>query len=184
MTREEFAPLFAALCAAYDRPVTPEREAAYWQAFHGLHVAGWQRLVETCLGEDGPERMPTVRALWDVRAKLKRAAPAINRQDEAAPWHGSESRRLLNCMLIRWLWAEREAGRVGCLVPAELEARVLACQELATAHEMLIADRDPSATPARLRESFDAAMAHVPRLPATHPSAARAYRVPLALAPA
>lgn len=75
--RAEFEQHAKALCAGFNVPATPERLEAYWLGLRFMSLGDFCRTVAYALGEHGPERMPTVPALWAIR-KASRAAPASN----------------------------------------------------------------------------------------------------------
>lgn len=100
---DAFDHALAKLCAAFNIPCTNERRAAFRQAFGKIHVAGWERLVDHCLGEHGPEKFPTVKQLWGIRNDM-RAAPAhaaAAKEPEAFwdPWLVQANQRLLRHIL-------------------------------------------------------------------------------------
>lgn len=71
--RVEFDAQMAQLCAAFNVP-DKGQAAAYWIAFRRLSLIEFARIIEAALGPDGPEKMPTVKQLWRIRAELKTAA--------------------------------------------------------------------------------------------------------------
>jgi hypothetical protein len=63
------------LCAAYNVPANAERLDAYWTAFGKLGAVEFARMIEHCLTDQGPEKMPSVRQVWDVRRQLRTRIP-------------------------------------------------------------------------------------------------------------
>ncbi len=107
--RDEYDDQFAALCAAFDRGYTADRRAALRAAFVGkLSAAQVARTVERLIGESGPEKMPTVREIWQAYRSLRAAAPArkVERVVEHTwpPWHAAANVILIGC-------AQRHPGR-------------------------------------------------------------------------
>lgn len=105
MTRDEFDPLFAELCAAYDKPLTDDRRNAYWQAFKDLHPDAWLRMVTHCRGETAPEKFPTVRDLWNVRRSLshRARAPEAAATIPADTWRGDRWDEIANTRLLQYV---------------------------------------------------------------------------------
>lgn len=140
--RPEFERQLAMLCAAYSVPVG-DRSGAYWQSFIRLGLVEFARLVEHCIGPDGPDRLPTCKCLWGLRANLRTGnrssthtmtAPLIERVIEAAlrTWRLSDSQ-----VRMPWSWiAAPDGGCVGVIIPqdetkpTEFPARRLLVSEL------------------------------------------------------
>lgn len=104
----EFESQLATLCAGYNVPCTAERLEAYGKAFGNLHPAQWARLIEHCLSEAGPDRMPTVRDLWGMRRDLRAGPPTYvheQRQllEEFDAW-AIEANRHLFAYLLRHVY--------------------------------------------------------------------------------
>jgi hypothetical protein len=87
---DEFDKTLAVLCAGFNVPCTEDRQRAYGKAFRKIPPAGWERLVDYCLGEEGPERMPSVRELWRARSEMRARAPADRPPSVEIPWHGDQ----------------------------------------------------------------------------------------------
>lgn len=68
--RDEFDVQLAILCAGYDRPVG-DRGEAYWKGCAKMSLIEFARIVEYALGEQGPEKIPTVNHLWRMRSQLR-----------------------------------------------------------------------------------------------------------------
>lgn len=74
--REEFNRQLRELCAGFNVPVG-EREAAYWRSLAKMELGTFARVVEHCLGEEGPEKIPTTRQMWALSKAIRpRAALA------------------------------------------------------------------------------------------------------------
>lgn len=94
------------LCAGFNVPPTPERLEAYEKAFGKLNAAMWARMVEHCLAEAGPNRMPTVRELWDIRRELRVGPPQyIHERKETDGWQGDAWDLAANRHLYAYLLA-------------------------------------------------------------------------------
>lgn len=169
---DEFDATLGELCAAYDKPFTNERRAAYRKSLGKLGQVGWARLVDHCIGESGPERMPTTRECWQIYRKLRNWRPPTQVSAETQAPDLSHSERAINGMLVKWISVEVTSGRRKPFTTAsgtprtipngELRERVRVIREIAEAHELMVSEGDPEATEERLRASFTAAMARIP----------------------
>jgi hypothetical protein len=157
--RPEFDAQLARLCAAYNVPATPERLDGYWTAFRNLSLLEFARIIEAALGEQGPERMPTVPALWGIRKALRVKPPhMLQERRDVDPWPMAANR-----LLVAYLWRRRlNEGHSGDI---SLAARVAATSSLAEFFSGLHAERDPEATFAELARRFDGAMARIADAP-------------------
>lgn len=142
--RDEIDDQFAALCAAFDRGYTADRRMALRAAFVGkLSAAQVARVVEKLLGPDGPEKMPTVREIWQAHRSLRVAPP---RRDSELPraqvetWDGHANAVLIRCALAH-------PGR-------DSHAGWQLARRLAAQFRVLAEDGDPDATYAALRAAL------------------------------
>lgn len=69
--RDEFKTQLAMLCAAYDR-VMGDREEAYWKGLAKMSLVEFARVVDWCVGENGPDRLPTTNQCWSLLKQLKK----------------------------------------------------------------------------------------------------------------
>lgn len=106
--RDDFEAQLAQLCAGFNVPLTGERVAAYWLGMQRMDLPLFARVVEYALGEHGPEKIPTVPQLWNLkrqmRSRPKPEAPPIDVKPAFDHFHGFGQR-----CLLRWL---RENGPV------------------------------------------------------------------------
>lgn len=84
--REAFDARMAVLCAGFGVPATAERCEAYWTGLQHMPLSTFIRLVETSLGEGGPEKLPTTGALWKLHHQTK-AVRVESRAKEQSPAH-------------------------------------------------------------------------------------------------
>ena len=96
---------FAELCAGFDRTVTAERRGAYRKSLGKMHIAGWQRLVEHCLGEKGPDRFPTAPQLWRIHRELRRQHRAAGPGEDGPNMSGYA--RFANRMLLKVAYSDK-----------------------------------------------------------------------------
>ena len=95
--RTEFDAQMQVLCAGFNVPMG-ERSAAYWRGLAKMELRTFVRVVEHCLGEKGPERIPTVNAVWTLSKSLR--PPRITPEPTTAPWQGDQWDRVANLRLI------------------------------------------------------------------------------------
>jgi len=96
--REEFARQLRELCAGFNVPMG-EREAAYWRGLAKMEIATFARVVEHCLGDDGPDKIPTTRGVWALSKSMRaRSAPAAPTRPawSGDKWDIEANLRLLN----------------------------------------------------------------------------------------
>lgn len=49
--------------------LTDERRESYWRGLQKMPMAAFVRLIDFILSEDGPEKIPSVHALWELHRK-------------------------------------------------------------------------------------------------------------------
>lgn len=54
------------LFSGFNVPATSERFEAYWTGLQRMELIGLARVVETALGERGPEKLPNPKQLWGL----------------------------------------------------------------------------------------------------------------------
>lgn len=64
--RQAFDGFLGVLCAGFNVPATPERLDAYWRGLMQMQLGAFERVVNHALGERGPEKLPTPKALWGI----------------------------------------------------------------------------------------------------------------------
>ena len=150
--RDEFDDQFAALCAAFDRGYTIDRKQALRTAFVGkLTILQVSRVVEKLLGPDGPEKMPSVREIWQTHRTMRAAPPKRESELPRAPvetWDGHANVILIGC-------AQAHLGRDG------RDGWELA-RRMAAQFRSLAEDGDPAATFAGLKSAMLTEYARLP----------------------
>lgn len=168
----------AELCAAFDKPCTNERRAAYRSSLGKLGEIAWARLVEHAIGEDGPDKLPSTRECWQLHRKLRaQVRPTVASTFVQPEWRGSESLRVVNQLFLRWLTREAMSGRRqavnGRSIPeAELLQRRRVCQDLAAEHDGFLLSGDPAATWEWLEHAFNV---HMDRIAVSNPRQEQAH---------
>lgn len=158
--RDEFDDHFAALCAAFDRGYTADRREAFRTAFVGkLSAAQVARIVERMVGEAGPERMPTIRDLWQAHRAMRAPGPVRQSDQRPAislpPWQASANVALLSCAIAYPGRDDRSGWQLA--------------RRLGEQYQALTEDGDPEATFDRLKVSM---LREYARLPAKRSEAA------------
>lgn len=92
------------LFAGFDRPLSPEKIAAYRTSLRHMHEAGFGRVVDFALSEDGPERLPIPKECWRIFRRLQAAARAAVPTSSAPAWKGDAwderaNRRLVHVLM-------------------------------------------------------------------------------------
>lgn len=126
--RDQFEAHLGILCAAFDKP-PGDRVDAYWKAMQRMTIAEFARAVEFAIGENGPRKMPSTGALWDIRNNLRRG-PAVPTQEllpmQPVPqW--SVWRLRVDALMLRFIVRRRIGGYRGDI---NLAQRRAACREL------------------------------------------------------
>jgi hypothetical protein len=87
--RTEFDVQMAHLCAGFNVPLG-DRPSAYWLGLAKMELATFARVVQHALGEEGPEKIPTVGQCWALSKQLRaaRLRPAI--EPERPQWQGDK----------------------------------------------------------------------------------------------
>lgn len=95
--RSEFDAQLAMLCAGFNVPVG-ERSGAYWKGLAKMELLTFARVVEECLGEGGPEKIPTVGMCWAIskRARASRHIFIEKPQWQGDRWDLEANHHLLN----------------------------------------------------------------------------------------
>jgi len=122
---DEFDKSLAVLCAGFNVPCTEDRRAAYGKAFRKLPPTGWERLVDYTLSESGPDKMPRVSELWQLRKEMRASAPPKDPVQQGLPWEGDQwdiaSNHHLLAHIVRRVIAREVIGvaQTHCLVEAK-----------------------------------------------------------------
>lgn len=87
--RSEFDAQLVMLCAGFNVPVG-ERSAAYWKGLAKMELLTFARVVEECLGENGPEKFPTVGVCWNVSKKMRAARYTPVAESKESQWKGDK----------------------------------------------------------------------------------------------
>jgi hypothetical protein len=83
--RQEFDKHVRVLCAGFNVPATDERLEAYWRGLLRMQIPQVVRVVDHAIGERGPEKLPTPKALWGILRNNRASAPAPSRASLPKP---------------------------------------------------------------------------------------------------
>lgn len=168
--RVEFESQLGALCAGFNVPATKDRQEAYWTGLSKMTLLQFVRCVEGALGQDGPEKFPTVNALWQIHRKARHHAPQSVPQIE-------EQDHLLffaNRMFFRHLMNRgglgstgrfvQSYGMVDCKASPELRAARKVVRDLVDYFMGPVSEGDEDATPAEFVRQMIVALDKVSRI--------------------
>lgn len=95
--RAQFDAQLAILCAGFSVPVG-DRSQAFWLGLAKMELATFARVVAECLGEGGPEKMPTVSVCWAISKRMRtvRYVPPEKPQWQGDHWDIEANHHLLN----------------------------------------------------------------------------------------
>ena len=152
----EFDAQLEALCAGHDKPCTEARRTAFWKGLSKMSLIQFGRVVEHCLSEDGPEKMPTVPGIWVLWRQIRDRGRAHAPQKASGPDPDiSAGMQAVNQLFIRYLGRRRlTEGFKGDL---NMAARREECIRLSRWVDAMIMD-GMRPDPDDIEVRFDAAM--------------------------
>ena len=155
--RPQFETLMDQLSAAYSQPSYDVRKEAFWKALTKMSIIQFSRVIDFCLSEDGPEKIPTAPAVWKlwrtVKDKARAQGPKAPIIDVPAP---SKGLSLVNGLFLKYLARRRLKEEFkGDLHVAERRA---ACRSLAEWYDGCALE-DMAPQPDELARSFEIEMA-------------------------
>lgn len=159
--REIYNTTFDEWCAGMGVIATDARREGYWKGLAKMSLIQFTRVVEHCLSEEGPDKFPTVPAIW----KLWRAISAKARQGSMppprAPEPQSQGLRLINGLFLKYLARRRLAQEFKGDI--SIRARRTICLDLAQWLDGAIAEQ-MAPSDSELATIFDKAMDRIPDL--------------------
>ena len=102
--RHDFEGQLAVLFGAYPTFLTPPRVDAYWRGLQKMPLSTFVRCVDQALGETGPDKLPTVNAIWQMSHALRAQAKPPAQQSEVPQFdefHALGQRSLLKFFMKR-----------------------------------------------------------------------------------
>jgi hypothetical protein len=87
--RADFESQLQSLCAGFNVPVG-DRAEAYWRGLGKMELRTFARVVEHCLGEEGPEKIPTTKQCWMHSKALRRSGSMALAAPERPAWSGDK----------------------------------------------------------------------------------------------
>jgi hypothetical protein len=85
--RDRFDVLLEKLYAGFNMPMSKVRAEAYFDGLGKMSLAQFARCVESALGENGPERIPSVPGVWKISKELKHKNEPLPEAPKAEPDH-------------------------------------------------------------------------------------------------
>jgi len=168
--REQFEAHFTRLYGGYNMPVSKARMDAYFSGLAKMPLSQFAKCVDHCLGEGGPEKVPSVPAMWGIRKKLMVAAEPPPAYKEI-PDH---LEHFANRLLLDHIRSRGGLGSQGTFVPAhglvdcrpsaELEACMKLKRELVEFYQELILENSPHANPSSFVEDWAKQLSAVSRV--------------------
>jgi hypothetical protein len=154
--RTEFKELLEKLYAGFNMPISEARIAAYWEGLSKMSLGNFALSVEYALGENGPERIPAVPAIWKISKGLRASAPSpplAPREDH------SRALKLVNGLFLKYLLKRRVTE--GFKGNINLGGRRTACLDLI---QWIGAwdERELKSEFVQIKRLFDEAMARIP----------------------
>jgi hypothetical protein len=152
--RAEFEILLEKLYAGFNMPISEARKAAYWDGLAKMSLGQFSSVVDIALGENGPERIPPVPALWKILKSAKQVATApIEKPTEPDHLSYFANRLLMTQLTNRGGLGSTgrfvaPRGMVDCESSPELAACLKVKAEVVEFFLELIAEGSKHATPA------------------------------------
>lgn len=154
--REQFDEHLAILCAGFNVPVTGHRKHAYFAGLAKMSLAQFARVVEYAVSEDGPEDVPTTKAIWKIHRQLRR--PSVQAAATSkAPADPDHLLYYANRMFLRHLGDRSGLCSTGKFVPGYGLVDCKASPEILAARKVVVSlvdwysgpicEGDPDATP-------------------------------------
>ena len=152
--RERFDALLEKLYAGFNMPISKARSDAYCEGLAKMPLSQFARCIEHCLGEHGPERIPSSAAIWKIWRELKHKSEPL---PEVPKEHPDHLRYFANRLLFKHLLTRGGLGSKATFVAPfgmknsvaslELAACLKAKAELVEFFTELIAEDSEHATP-------------------------------------
>lgn len=166
--RAEFEAQLEKLCAGLNVPKTDARVEAYWTGLSKMSLLQFVRCIDHALSEEGPEKFPTVPAMWKILRTFRQSAVEIT---QSAP---AQSQDHLLFFANRMFWRIL-SGRIGegmgstgkfvaplgvvdCKASTELASCRVAVRELVEYFTLPVLEGDEDATPHAYISAFVNAM--------------------------
>jgi hypothetical protein len=155
--RAEFESQLKTLCAGFNIPATTERQEAYWTGLAKMSLLQFVRCVEYVLSEDGPDKFPTTKAMWNIHKTARSRATQITQ-----PVRLIEQQDHLLYFANRMF--SRHLANRGGLGPTELSAARKVTRDLVDWFAGPVRENDPDATPAAFVQAYIKALQRVSRI--------------------
>jgi hypothetical protein len=169
--RAEFDAMMDKLCAGMGVPSYDVRKEAYWQGLRKMGLIQFGRVVEHCLSEVGPDKIPAVPAVWKILNAIKAKQRSVAPQPVHARVEQSRGLCIVNGMFMKYIGHRRLIEHVRGDIA--MEARRRECLDLAAWLDQAIAE-DLMPSRDEIQVVFDRAMERIKDAPTPAREAAHA----------
>jgi hypothetical protein len=162
--RSDYDKLFDTWCVGLGAIPTEARREAYWKGLSKMSVIQFSRVVDHCLSEDGPEKIPTVPGVWKLWRSIAAAARTRSMPPPQPPEEQSEGLKLVNGMFLQYINRRRVLEQFQGNI--DVPKRRAACLGMVPwLNQAIEEDLRPSRE--ELQRMFDAEMTKIPDLSST-----------------
>jgi hypothetical protein len=162
--RTEFDGLMDQFCAGMGVPSYDVRKEAFWKGLQKMSLIQFGRVVEHCLSEEGPDKIPNVPGIWKLWRSLAAAARTRSMPLPQPPEEQSEGLKLVSGMFLKYL--NRRRVLEGFKGNIDVPKRRAACLSMVPWLDQAIAE-DLRPSREELQRMFDAEMTKIPDLSST-----------------
>lgn len=111
--RERFEVLLEKLYAGFNMPMSRARSDAYFDGLQKMQLVRFSRCVDEALGENGPERIPSVTQIWKIYKTIAHTNAPL---PEAKPVEQDHIAHFANRLLLNHITARGGLGSKGKFV--------------------------------------------------------------------
>lgn len=162
--RAEFESQLGKLCAGLNVPMTTERIEAYWTGLAKMSLLQFVRVIDHALGEDGPDKFPTVPGIWKILKAARNTSTQVTQtiagqqQDHLLYFANRMFWRVLGARISEGMGSTGRFvpphGMTECKPSAELSACRKVVNDLVEYFTPPVLDGDEDATPHAFISAF------------------------------
>jgi hypothetical protein len=161
--RKEFDSMMDQLCVGLGAVSYDVRKEAYWKGLAKMSLIQFGRVVEFCISEEGPAKVPTVPEVWKLWRSIQGKARAASSRPAEPPLEQTRGFRLVTGMWLKYVHHRRVVEKFKGDI--QWEKRFQAAKDLAAfIDQSIIEGVEPDDAERELM--FDRAMARVEDGPA------------------
>lgn len=171
--RDLFEALLEKLYAGFNMPMSKARSDAYFDGLQKMSLARFSRCVDEALGENGPERIPSVTQIWKI---YKGIAHATEPLPVPKPIEQDHLLFFANRLFFKHLTFKNWMGSVGTFIPARGMVNCIPSAEMLASRKVIrdlvdyfsgpILEGDSDATPAEFVAQLIVALDRVSKIDA------------------